>query len=197
MTRMFYQPLICITVAGLITLAAAQQNPNSMGSGSSMETSSKLSASDQRFIKEAAEGGMAEVELGKLAVQKASSDDVKQFGQRMIDDHSKANYNLKEVASSLGVNLPQHLSAKDEATKEQLSKLSGDQFDKAYVRDMVKDHKADVAAFRAESSTGRDASLKSFATQMLPTLRDHLKNAQNIEPKVLQARVTMAGKSSQ
>ena len=140
---------------------------------------------------------MAEVEFGKLAVQKAYSDDVKQFGQRMIDDHSKANNNLKQVASALGVNLPQHLSAKDEATKERLAKLAGDQFDKAYVRDMVKNHKADVAAFRTESSTGRDASLKSFAMQLLPTLRDHLKNAENIESKVLQARATMAAKSSQ
>ncbi len=197
MTRIFYRPLICFAAAGLMTFAAAQQNQGSTGASSSMEASSKLSASDQRFIEEAAEGGLAEVELGKLAVQKASSDDVKQFGQRMIDDHSKANNNLKQVASALGVKLPQHLSAKDEATKEQLSKLSGDQFDKAYVRDMVKDHKADVAAFRTESSTGRDASIKSFATQMLPTLRDHLKNAENIEPKVLQARATMAAKSSQ
>jgi putative membrane protein len=197
MTRIFYRPLICLAVAGLMTFAAAQQDQGSTGASSSMETGSKLSAGDQRFIKEAAEGGMAEVELGKLAVQKASSDDVKQFGQRMIDDHSKANNNLKQVASALGVRLPQHLSAQDEATKERLSKLSGDQFDKAYVRDMVKDHKADVAAFRTESTTGRDASIKSFATQMLPTLRDHLKNAENIEPKVLQARATMAVKSSQ
>jgi len=197
MTSIFYRPLICLAVAGLVTLAAAQQNQNSMGSASSAGTSSKLTVNDQRFIKEAAEGGMAEVELGKLAVQKASSDDVKQFGQRMIDDHSRANNNLKQVASVLGINLPQHLSARDEATKERLSKLSGDQFDKAYVRDMVKDHKADVAAFRTESSTGRDASLKSFATQMLPTLRDHLKNAENIEPKVLQAKATMAARSSQ
>lgn len=195
MTRVFYGALICLAVAGLMTFAAAQQNQGSTGASSSMETGSKLSAGDQRFIKEAAEGGMAEVEFGKLAVQKGYSDDVKQFGQRMIDDHSKSN--LKRVASALGVNLPQHLSAKDEATKERLAKLSGDQFDKAYVRDMVKDHKADVAAFRTESSTGRDASLKSFATQMLPTLRDHLKNAENIEPKVLQARATMAVKSSQ
>ncbi|HSZ61230.1 MAG TPA: DUF4142 domain-containing protein [Terriglobales bacterium] len=198
MTRMFSRPLICLAVAGLMTFASAQQNQGSTGtsssSSSSMGTSSRLSAGDQRFIKEAAEGGMAEVELGKLAVQKASSDDVKRFGQRMIDDHSKANNNLKQVASALGVNLPQHLSAKDEATRERLAKLSGDQFDKAYVRDMVRDHKVDVAAFRTESSTGRDASLKSFAMQLLPTLRDHLKNAENIEPKVLQARATMAAK---
>jgi putative membrane protein len=190
---MFYRPLICLAVAGLLTLAAAQQD--SVGSGSSVGPSSKLSAGDQKFIREAAEGGMAEMELGRLAVQKASSDDVKRFGQRMIDDHSKASENLKDVASSLGINLPQHLSAKDEATKDRLSKLSGDEFDKAYMRDMVKNHKADVAAFRTQSSAGRDASLKSFAMQALPTLRDHLKNAENIEPKVLQAKETMAAKA--
>lgn len=192
MTKVCYQFLTCLVVAVLMTVAAAQQNQES-----TMGAHSKLSASDQKFIKEAAEGGMAEVELGRLAVQKASSEDVKRFGQRMVDDHTKANTNLKGVAASLGVDLPQHLNAKDEATKERLSLLSGDQFDKAYMRDMVKDHKADVAAFRTESSTGRDASIKSFATQTLPILRDHLKNAENIEPKVLQARATMAPKSSQ
>ncbi|MGA2353710.1 MAG: DUF4142 domain-containing protein [Terriglobales bacterium] len=194
MTKTFYRSLICLGVAGLLSFAAAQPN---QGSGSAMGTSSRLSPSDQKFIKEAAEGGMAEVQLGKLAVQKASSDDVKRFGQRMVDDHTKANNKLKDVAGSLGVTLPQHLNAQDEATKERLSQLSGDQFDKAYMRDMVKDHKADVAAFRTESNNGRDASIKSFAAQALPTLRDHLKDAQTIEPKVLQARANTAPKSSQ
>lgn len=191
--RCFIRLVICVGVAGLLSFAAAQQSQGSPAMG----TSSKLSPSDQKFIKGAAEGGMAEVELGKLAMQKASSDDVKRFGQRMVDDHSKANDKLKEVAASLGVTLPQHLNAKDEATKERLSNLSGDQFDKAYMRDMVKDHKADVAAFRTESNAGRDASIKSFAAQTLPTLRDHLKDAQTIEPKVLQARANTAPKSPQ
>lgn len=167
-----------------------------MGVGSS-GNSAKLGMSDQKFMKEAAQGGMAEVELGRLAQQKASSDDVKKFGQRMVDDHSKANDKLKELANAKGVNLPQSLNAKDQATKDRLSKLSGEQFDKAYMTDMLKDHKKDISAFQSESNMGHDVDVKNFATQTLPTLRDHLKDAQGIAPKVLQARNSMQQTSSQ
>jgi putative membrane protein len=193
---MWYRSLACATVAGLLTLAAAQQDMNSMGVGSS-GNSAKPGMSDQKFMKEAAQGGMAEVELGRLAQQKASSDDVKKFGQRMVDDHSKANDKLKELANAKGVNLPQSLNAKDQATKDRLSKLSGEQFDKAYMTDMLKDHKKDISAFQSESNMGHDVDVKNFATQTLPTLRDHLKDAQGIAPKVLQARNSMQQTSSQ
>jgi len=155
---------------------------------SSAQSTSGLSPADQKFIKEAADGGLAEVELGQLATEKGSSDDVKKFGQRMIDDHGKANDQLKQIASSKGVDLPSEPSAKNKATKDRLSKLSGEQFDKAYMTDMLQDHKKDIAAFRRESTSGRDQDVKSFATQTLPTLQDHLKDAQSIAPKVLQAK---------
>jgi len=189
-----------VMVAGLLATVSAQEG--AMGSGqpsaqaSAQTMSSGLSAADKKFVREAAEGGMAEVELGQLAVQKASSDDVKKFGQRMVDDHSKANDKLKELASGKGINLPSSPNAKQEATKDRLSKLSGDEFDKAYMRDMLQDHKQDVAAFRMESKTGRDADVKSFAAQTLPTIQDHLKEAQNITPKVLQARGTTVAPSA-
>ncbi|MGB8985687.1 MAG: DUF4142 domain-containing protein, partial [Candidatus Sulfotelmatobacter sp.] len=119
-------------VASLTLLPVAMiGQTNSMSAGSS--NSSSVSASDKKFVREAAQGGMAEVELGKLATEKASSPEVKKFGQRMVDDHSKANDQLKEVASSQGITLPSELSAKDEMTEERLSKLSGEQFDKAYM----------------------------------------------------------------
>ena len=118
---------------------------------------------------DAAQGGMAEVELGKLATEKASSDDVKKFGQRMVDDHTKAGDQLKQVASTQGITLPQGLSAKDKLTKEHLSKLSGEQFDKAYMADMVKDHTQDVADFQRESQSGSDPAVKDFASQTLPS----------------------------
>jgi putative membrane protein len=198
MSKMFFHSSICLMVAGLLSVAAAQQGGNSsmgsstqMGSGSQMG-SSALSPADKRFVKAAAQGGMAEVELGRLAVEKAASDDVKKFGQRMIDDHSRANDQLKQVAAQQGITLPTTLDAKDEATKERLSKLSGDQFDKAYMRDMVRDHKKDIADFKSESSTGRDSAVKNFASDTLPTLESHLKEAETIEPKVMQARGTIA-----
>ena len=106
-------------------------------------------------MKAAAEGGLAEVALGQLAVEKASSSDVKKFGQRMVDDHSKANDELKQLASQKNVDLPQDLSAKDKATKSTLEKLSGEQFDQAYMKAMVKDHKKNVTDFRRESTVLR------------------------------------------
>ena len=146
-----------------------------------------LDATDRTFVKKAAEGGLAEVEIGQLATQKASSDEVKKFGQRMVDDHTKANDQLKQVASTLGVTLPDKLSAKDEATKDRLSKLSGAQFDRAYMKDMVRDHTKDVTEFRQESKAAKNPEVKNFASQTLPTLEDHLKEAKSIAPKETRA----------
>jgi putative membrane protein len=137
---------------------------------------------DQHFIKEAADGGMAEVELGQLAADKASSPEVKEFAQRMVKDHSQANDQLKQIAMQKGVTLPSAPSKKNEATKDRLSKLNGDAFDRAYMADMVKDHKMDIAQFQKESASGKDPDVKQFATETLPTLKDHLKQAQSVNP---------------
>jgi putative membrane protein len=139
---------------------------------------------DSHFVMEAADGGMAEVEMGKLAVEKASSPDVKNFGQRMVDDHSKANDELKQVASQKGITLPSAPSAKHKAKMDKMSKLSGAAFDKAYMDDMVADHKKDVGEFQKEASSGKDPDVKAFASKTLPTLQDHLKMAQETHGKV-------------
>jgi putative membrane protein len=178
-------------VIGLMSLGAAAQSSDkaagssqdSSKSASSASGSSQLSAADQTFVKKAAQGGMAEVELGKLATQKASSEDVKKFGQRMVDDHTKANDQLKQIAGNKGVTLPTDLNSKDQAMKERLSKLDGEKFDQAYMKNMVRDHTKDVSEFRKESTSGKDSDLKNFASQTLPTLEDHLKEAKNIAPK--------------
>jgi putative membrane protein len=127
------------------------------------------------------------VELGKLASEKASSQEVKNFGQRMVDDHSKANEELKQIASSKGVKLPDNLSAKDKMLKERLSKLNGESFDRAYMQNMVKDHKKDVADFNRESTSGKDSEVKQFAGKTLPTLKEHLKQAESIAPNAKSA----------
>lgn len=151
-------------------------------------TASKMksgkSAADSHFVAEAASGGMAEVELGKLATQKASSDDVKKFGQKMVDDHSKANDELKQIASQENIMVPSEMNAKDKATVDRMSALSGAAFDKAYVKDMVMDHKKDVAAFQKEANTGKDDAVKGFASKTLPTLQEHLKMIQDINSKM-------------
>lgn len=146
--------------------------------------------SDQTFLKEAAEGGLAEVELGQLAVEKSSNEDVKRFAQLMVEDHGKANEDLKQLATQKGVSLPSEPTAKQKAKKEQLSKLSGDEFDRAYMSDMLKDHKADIAAFEKESDSGNDSDIKRFASQALPTLRAHLKQAESVTGKIEQASNT-------
>jgi putative membrane protein len=161
-------------IAGTASLAAGQANAPSMGS------SAHQKPSDTKFVTEAADGGMAEVELGQLAVEKATSDDVKKFGQRMVDDHSKANEKLKAIAANKKIELPQEPSAKHKATKARLAKLSGTKFDHAYMADMVKDHKTDVAMFHRESNGGADPDVKAFATEALPILKDHLKQAQSL-----------------
>jgi putative membrane protein len=133
---------------------------------------------DLEFILEAAQGSMGEVELGKMAAQQGTSDEVKKFGQRMVDDHGKGGDELKTIARQRGIALPSELEPKDKAMVTRLSKLHGTSFDRAYMRDMVADHKQDVAAFRQESTSGKDPEVKAWATKMLPTLEEHLKDAQ-------------------
>jgi putative membrane protein len=146
--------------------------------------SNSLSSADRTFMQKAGEGGMAEVQLGQLAEQKASSQAVKDFGQRMVADHTQAADKLKGVAASKTVTLPMALNAKDKALYDRLSGLSGSAFDREYMRAMVKDHKEDVADFQKESNAGRDSDVKSFASTTLPTLQDHLSQAQQVESKL-------------
>jgi putative membrane protein len=146
--------------------------------------SNSLSSADRMFVDKAAQGGMAEVQLGQLAEQKASSQAVKDFGKRMVTDHSQANDKLKGIASQAGVTPPTSLNAKDKALYDKLSGLSGAQFDREYMRAMVKDHKADIAEFQKESNSGHDDAVKSFASSTLPTLHEHLQLAEQAESKV-------------
>jgi putative membrane protein len=145
----------------------------------SKTSSSKLSSPDSAFIKEAAQGGMLEVELGKAAQDKASNDKVKDFGKRMEQDHSKANDELKKIASDKGVQLSSDLDKKHKSTMDKLTKLSGAEFDRQYMRDMVSDHKEDIKKFQNEADKGKDADVKKFASQTLPTLKEHLQLAES------------------
>ena len=135
---------------------------------------------DQSFLKEAAAGGMMEVELGRVATQNAASDRVKQFGQRMVDDHSKANDELKQLAAREDVTLPGTMSAADKKQVDRLSKLHGVAFDRAYMQAMVDDHQKDVAKFRQQSTKAQDPDIKEFAARTLPTLEQHLQMAKDI-----------------
>lgn len=155
----------------------AQNNANANGITPGQNSPMQMSSADHRFATEAAQGGLAEVELGHLAVDKGQNEKVKQFGQRMIDDHSKANGELKEIAAKDNIQLPTSINAKDQALKDKLNGLSGAQFDKTYMASMVKDHEKDIAAFQKEADGGTNPDLKSFATRTLPMLQEHLRLA--------------------
>ena len=185
--RRFALSILC---SGLLAIPLAAQNQNSkdqnqnpQNDAGASQSGKNLSSADKDFIKKAAQGGKAEVELGQLAAQKGTRDDVKKFGQRMVDDHGKANEQLKQLASQKGVDLPDKLTAKDQATKDSLEKLSGKSFDEAYMRDMVKDHTQDVNEFKQAEGTAKDPDVKSFAQNTVPTLESHLKEAKHIAMK--------------
>lgn len=133
----------------------------------------KLSHIDQKFVREAAQGGLAEVQLGQLAKDKAQSDEVKQFAQKMVDDHAKANEVLKSVAARENLTLPAEPNAEQKAVYDRLSKLSGAQFEREYMAQMVKDHDKTVDLFTREVEQGKNVELRDFAAQTLPTLSAH------------------------
>ncbi len=187
--------LLFLSAAFALPAAVAQQSSKSSDQSGSSGAMSGSKSSDTTFLKKAAAGGLAEVELGQLAQQKASSEEVKKFGERMVTDHTKANDELKAVAQKENVELPQEPSAKDKATKARLEKLSGAQFDQAYMKDMVKDHRTDVSEFEHESNSAKDPAVKSFATQTLPVLKEHLREAEKLSP--MQKKTASAAPSGQ
>jgi putative membrane protein len=189
---------VVLSAIGSWAVLAHQDDPmitkKDAGSAVASRTSGKA-VGDSHFAKEAAQGGMAEVKLGQLAQEKGSNDPVKSFGKRMVDDHSKAGDKLKEAASKENITLPTDISLKDQATYNRLSKLSGAVFDRAYAKDMVKDHETDVAAFQKEANGGKSDSLKSFASETLPTLQGHLKEAKEMMKTVGGASASKSAKA--
>lgn len=133
---------------------------------------------DAKFLTKAAEGGMMEVELSKIAVAQAHTPDVKSFAQQMIDDHSKAGAELKALASKKEYAVPAEPTKETKEKMADLAKKTGNDFEKAYMDKMVDDHKETVDLFEKASTDGKDAEIKSFASDKLPTLKMHLEMAQ-------------------
>jgi putative membrane protein len=153
---------ILTTVALSPLLVAAAQTP-----------SGTPGAADKMFLHKAAKGGYAEVQLGQLAAQKGNSDDVKKFGQKMVDDHTALNDQMKPFVEQAGLQPPTKLDKKDQAEFDKLSGLSGDAFDKEYIAYMVKDHHADLHEFRHEEATTQDASLKDAVVHGESVIKEH------------------------
>ena len=168
--------------AGFFLFSAA----NAQNTGPQMDNGARkmMKSADTTFAMKAAQGGMAEVQMGKLAAEKGSNSDVKAFGQQMVDDHTKANDDLKSVAGKEGMTLPTGMNAKQQATYNRLQKLSGAAFDRAYVKDMVMDHQEDVKEFQKEANNGKDDQIKGFASRTLPVIQGHLDKIKSIQSKI-------------
>jgi len=158
--------------------------PGAMGDPMGTNGTAGGQMQDHTFMMKAAEGGLAEVQMGQLAQQNGQSQAVKDFGKRMVDDHSKANDQLKQVAAGQGVTLPATPNSHDQAEYNKMAKLQGDAFDKAYAKMMVSDHKKDISEFEHEANAGSNADVKAFASQTLATLQDHLKMAEQMNNAV-------------
>jgi putative membrane protein len=152
------------------------------------ENKKNISDSDLKdaaaFAVKAAEGGMFEVEAGKIAQTKGNSQRIKDLGKHMVDDHTKANGELKDLAAKKQITLPTKVSDKHQKELDELNKLSGTEFDKEYAKEMVKDHKEDVAMFEKEAKSGKDNEIKNWASEKVPTLRHHLSMAEEAHDAV-------------
>ena len=142
------------------------------------------STSAYHFLTETAQGGLAEVTLGQMATAKSENEAVKNFGRRMVQDHSKANNEIKGLATTAGVPLPTEMSAEAKDLQQRLGSLSGVEFDRTYMEEMVKDHKKDIAAFENQAESGKNAQVKEWAKKTLPTLKEHLDLAQSTAKRV-------------
>lgn len=170
------------TVSNANNANSATRTTNANGNAGA--TTAALSEAERKFMADAAQGGMAEVELGRMAAERGANPSVKQFGQRMVDDHTKAGDELKQLAARKGVTLPTEVNPEQKELRDKLSKLSGAAFDREYMKAMVEDHEKVVKAFQDEAGDGADSDVKAFASKTLPTLQQHLQLARETNKKV-------------
>ncbi len=159
--------------------ATSTQNAPDATSTQKQTAAQKPSKADERFLKEAIEGDLSEVKMGQLAQQKGQSQDVKSFGQMLQQDHSQNLQQAQQLAQQIGVAPPTEPNAKQKAMYDRLSKMSGTQFDKAFTKDAVKDHKQDIAKFQKQAKS--KGATAQFAEQTLPALQKHLQTAESIQ----------------
>jgi len=169
---------------GTVQAASETTTASATTTGSMGGTATNMTAEDKEFVSRAGMGGLAEVQMGNLALQKASSADVKAFGQRMVTDHSKANEELSQLATAKGLALPTELAGEHKEAFDHLNSLSGADFDKMYMQHMVEDHVKDVSEFEKASTSAQDSDVKGWAGKTLPTLQQHLQVAKEVNGKV-------------
>ena len=160
-------------------------NPPAGGAvGTAGSEDHNVSNGDKDFVKDVASDGTAEVELGRMALDRAVNPDVKKFAQMMVDDHSKANQELTSIATQYNIPVPSAPDDKHNDLRDKLAKYQGADFDREYVDHMVKDHKKDVKEFEDAAKTLSDPDLRAFAQKTLPTLQEHLRMAEQIQATI-------------
>jgi putative membrane protein len=164
-----------VNAVGQTTPATPSPNPDPHANVS------RVAADDLKFIAAVAEHNLAEIELGKLAQERAHNADVKEFAARMVRDHGKANDDLKPIADAKGIALPTTPDKSHQRKRDTLAKKSGADFDKAFMKDMVKDHKKDVKEFQKHARSSKDGDVKNYASNALPLLEEHLRLARETE----------------
>jgi putative membrane protein len=184
MVRLLTTTAIVAVGLSVAPVAFAQSSPPSH-TAAAATAQAALDTEDKTFVKQAATGGMAEVELSKIA-QKSENADVKNFANRMVQDHTMANAELTSIATNMGAEMPKTLDSEHERLRDRLQALHGKAFDEQYMRDMVEDHNKAVRLFRQEERSGHNAQLKQFAQKTLPTLEEHQKTAQELSRKLAQ-----------
>jgi len=175
---------------------ASQQPPAKSSMPAKRDTVSaaqQTSPAADEFLKNASQGNRAEIALGQLAATKAANAEVKSYARMLVTDHTKANQEVTSIARTKSVTLPTDLSAEQKSTKDELTDLTGANFDRQFVDAMVKDHQKAVAAFQ-EQTTSSDAQVKAFAAKTLPTLRHHLEEAQRLQKTVGAGASSSSGK---
>lgn len=173
--------LLSLLVSGLMLLPGYAQSSKSQSGksqSSQQQAGSKLSATDRTFLKKAAEGNMAEVEMGKLGQQKGTSSQVKQLADRLVNDHQQNQQTLQSLAQKEGATLPTSVAPNHQALKARLEKLNGAAFDKAFATEAVREHHKDIAEFKRAQSSTKNPDVKNYAAQTLPKLQEHLQLAQ-------------------
>jgi putative membrane protein len=148
--------------------------------GAAVGQAVQVSDKDQQFLRHAASDGLAEVQMGNLATERATNPAVQRFGQQMVTDHTKANQELTALAQSKNISIPKEADKQHQKTAEMLTKKHGANFDREYMRDMVKDHEKAVQLFSTVAKEAQDADIKAFANQTLPTLQEHLQMAHQL-----------------
>jgi putative membrane protein len=161
------------TILAMTLLATATLASPAYAAGPG-DTATQLSKEDKDFLTDTAMGSLYQVKLGQIVAKQAASEDVKRFAQRMVDDHTKVNQKLAELAQKEGVTLPQELDKKHQEMLDKLTRESGPKLERMYLEGAIADHKDDMKAFAREAKDGKNPAVKQFATTSLPVFEDHL-----------------------